>query len=560
MSEPKITIPFSRCSEDGKTYTALQMTKELYAYKKRWKGFQCPVRGCDRHLKWTHCSVRGKFWSHKHPKRGESQGHGGVAHSGETWEHIQAKAKVVDRLKDIEFYGKKCPDCERHEKYLFDEANFTAKAEHPILKGIRADVAVFNDEKLVAAISIVHSHQREPEKWQKIYDQLGILLFEFSAQRIMSQYFLMEEDRKDSLWSNIYVHWGRCPQCTKEEEDRQALRDMEPELVVDDGRHLNELSDSELNEFWQKHHKKKNKKIEKVESILRSKNVCYRCTAVTTDGLCEKCKLHVTSTRCDMCGAKTMTTWRTHCLPCCKIINSTNCQRCNAPTHSSWKKHCKSCYFELKEEEGRKDCKRCGQKIITSGEICIDCWREQLQEQNEEMKKKNDNMSWIIEQAMEAEKERRREEEGEERRREEELRRRREEEERRREEEQRRRDIAWKKREKEIRRKELDQRMKEIEQEEKDKEEERLRWKRIREQKAKRKVQEMEEEELQAKLKQQAKKRQKEKAKKKRQEEKELKVYKETNQGYQKMINDNRVDYGLPKKKVQKTMASFFMK
>ena len=70
----------------------------------------------------------------------------------------------------------------------------------------------------------------------------------------------------------------------------------------------------------------------------------------------------------------------------------------------------------------------------------------------------------------------------------------------------------------------------------------------------------MTEEELEEKLKEQAKKRQKEKARKKRQEEKELKVYKQTNQDYQKMINDNRSDFGLPKKKVQKTMANFFKK
>ena len=70
----------------------------------------------------------------------------------------------------------------------------------------------------------------------------------------------------------------------------------------------------------------------------------------------------------------------------------------------------------------------------------------------------------------------------------------------------------------------------------------------------------MKDEELEKKLEEQAKQRQKEKAKKKRQEEKELKVYKETNQGYQRMINGNRSDFGLPKKKVQKTMANFFKK
>lgn len=61
-------------------------------------------------------------------------------------------------------------------------------------------------------------------------------------------------------------------------------------------------------------------------------------------------------------------------------------------------------------------------------------------------------------------------------------------------------------------------------------------------------------------MEEQAKQRQKLKAQKKRREEKELKVYKETNTDYQKKINDNRKDFGLPKKKVQKTMSSFFRK
>ena len=61
-------------------------------------------------------------------------------------------------------------------------------------------------------------------------------------------------------------------------------------------------------------------------------------------------------------------------------------------------------------------------------------------------------------------------------------------------------------------------------------------------------------------MEEEAKQRQKLKAQKKRMEEKELKVYKETNPEYQKKINDNRKDFGLPKKKVQKTMSSFFRK
>jgi len=65
---------------------------------------------------------------------------------------------------------------------------------------------------------------------------------------------------------------------------------------------------------------------------------------------------------------------------------------------------------------------------------------------------------------------------------------------------------------------------------------------------------------LEERLKEQAKQRQKLKAQKKRKEEKELKLYKETNEEYQRKINENREDYGLSKKKVQKTMNSFFTK
>jgi len=60
------------------------------------------------------------------------------------------------------------------------------------------------------------------------------------------------------------------------------------------------------------------------------------------------------------------------------------------------------------------------------------------------------------------------------------------------------------------------------------------------------------------KIKERARLRARAKAQKKRKEEKELKRYKETNAEYQKKINDTRTEYGLKKKKVQKTMGSFF--
>ena len=66
--------------------------------------------------------------------------------------------------------------------------------------------------------------------------------------------------------------------------------------------------------------------------------------------------------------------------------------------------------------------------------------------------------------------------------------------------------------------------------------------------------------ELEKKLKEQARQRAREKAQKKRREEKEMKIFKETNQEFQRKINENRTDYGLPKKKLQKTMRSYFKK
>lgn len=66
--------------------------------------------------------------------------------------------------------------------------------------------------------------------------------------------------------------------------------------------------------------------------------------------------------------------------------------------------------------------------------------------------------------------------------------------------------------------------------------------------------------ELQEKLKEQANQRQKEKASKKRQEEKEIKIFKNTNVDYQRKINENRKDYGLPQNKIQHTMKNFFKK
>ena len=536
MNEPKVTIPYARCN-NGKNYTALQMSKERYAYHMKWKGFSCPVDGCNRNLKWTQCSVRGKFWSHKQLTTGEGGQHNGwVAHSGETWTHILAKAKVVDNLHLIEFIAKKCPDCNQLESYRFAEPTHKAKAEHSIMKGIRADVAVLKDDELVAVISIVHTHEREPEKWKKIYDKLGVMLFEVQAQTIVSNDFLKEEE--NSLWSNIYAHWGRCTECTRKEAERRVLREKEPEYVLEDGRHITELSTSELTLFWRKYHGKKTeeneKKIRKVESVLQASEKCFHCGTSSAENICTSCTAFLTSTNCKMCGELTMTKWRVHCLKCCKIINSTKCQRCNKPTHSNWKKHCGLCYYLMKEEEQERR-------------------EEERRRKEEEQRRKEEEWRKYVEECIRKREERRRKKEEQRR-----------EEERRREEEQRKRDIAWKKKDREDRR--LVQQRRMIEEEKKRRyweeyrRKQKLQLEKMQEENRKRKVQIMKEEELQEKLKEQAKKRQKEKAKKKRKEEKELKVYKQTNQDYQKMINDNRSDFGLPKKKVQKTMANFFKK
>ena len=549
MNEPKVTIPYARCN-NGKNYTALQMSKERYAYSMKWKGFSCPVEGCNRHLKWTQCSVRGKFWSHKQLTTGEGGQHNGwVAHSGETWTHILAKAKVVDNLHLIEFIAKKCPDCNQLESYRFAEPTHKAKAEHSIMKGIRADVAVLKDDELVAVISIVHTHEREPEKWKKIYDKLGVMLFEVRAQTIVSNNFLKEEE--NSLWSNIYAHWGRCTECTRKEAERRVLREKEPEYVLEDGRHITELSTSELTKFWRKYNGKKTegneKKIQKVESVLNASEKCFHCGISSTENICTSCTAFLTSTHCKMCGEPTMTKWRVHCLECCKIINSTKCQRCNKPTHSNWKKHCRLCYRLMKEEEAeRREEERRRKEEENQQGVTDDDWLLPRWKYWEEYRRKR-------------EEERRRKEEKR-RRKEEEQRR---EEQRRREEEQRKRDIAWKKKDRED---EEEQQRRMVEEEEKrryweeHRRKQKLHWEQIQEENRKRKVQRMKDEELQEKLKEQAKQRQKEKARKKRQEEKEIKVYKETDQDYQRMINENRNDYGLPKKKVQKTMASFFKK
>ena len=606
MNEANNKIPFARM-KNGQRYTAYQMSKERYAYNMKWRGFLCPVEGCNRHLKWTQCSVRGKFWSHKQLKRGEVVNSSILAaHTGETFSHLFAKAKVVDHLSKIELKAKKCNYCDERVSYSFSDDDYTAKAEYTILKGVRADVAVFKGEKLIAVISIVHTHEREPEKWKKIYDELGILVFEIPAKYVISDDFPAENQ---TFFSHIYAHWGRCPECTVVEEERLEFCRREPQYVIEDGRHITELSTEELVKFWRMFHSKKDEetKLEKVKNLLREQKKCFCCGISSAEDLCENCEMLKTSTTCKMCGELTKTKWRVHCVKCCNIINSTKCKRCKEPTHSSWKKHCTKCYLELQEQQKRRieeerrrieeerrrikekmqRCNTCGKRKKYEWSLyCVSCYykaKEQEEEEERQKKLEEELRTCSIclepksvhavycndcEDAIHAEKERRKKREEEERRKkleeEEERRKKLEEEERRRQEEQRKKDIAWKKKDREDRR--LGQQRRMIEEEEKRRyweerrRKQKLKWEQMEEENRKRKVQRMKEEELQEKLKEQAKQRQKEKARKKRQEEKEIKVYKQTNQDYQKMINDNRSDFGLPKKKVQKTMANFFKK
>ena len=465
MSERAITIPYAR-GKDENRYTARQMSKELYAYKLRWKGFFCPVDGCNRHLKWTSCAVRGKFWSHKQLNGKESE-MSLAQHSGETWSHITAKAKVVDNLGSICFRAKKCHCCNKFESYSFNGPTNSAKTEHLVMKGIRADVAVFEKDKLIAVISIVKSHKREPEKWQKIYDELGVMVFEVPADDVLG-------DDYECVYSDIYVHWGMCKECLVLWEEIKALRDKEPQFVVEDGRHLSELKNNELSIL--RHSEKAMKP--KAEELLRERGVCFRCCKrCSGEDFCAPCKKFLTSTNCAHCGTKTMTTWRVHCVACCKIINSTKCKVCQKPTHSDWKQYCYDCHEDEKEKKRK---------------------REEEERQEEEQRRRREQK-------------------------------------RRREEQERK----WEK-----------------ERQEREKE-----YKAISARnQAKRMSKQHSDNNLEKRLEEQAKQRQKLKAQKKRREEKELKVYKETNTGYQKKINDNREDFGLPKNKVQKTMSSFFRK
>jgi hypothetical protein len=353
MSDRAITIPYAR-SNDGNRYTARQMSKELYAYKLRWKGFACPVEGCNRNLKWTQCSVKGKFWSHKQSKNSELSDVGGVAHSGETWSHITAKAKVVDNLQNIRFRAKKCHCCNQFKTYSFNSPSNSAKTEHLILKGIRADVAVFEDEKLIAMVSIVKTHSREPEKWQKIYDELGVMLFEVMADDVL-------DDDTSLVYSNIYVHWGMCKECIVVWEEIKALRKNEPQFVVEDGRHLSELKHNELSKL---RHTKDDLK-QKVEELLRERGVCFRC--------CKPCKP------------------KDFCVPCKKFLNSTNCADCGRKTMTTWKQYCYVC-FEDKKEKKRK--------------------REEEERQEEERKRREEQKRRREEQERRWEEERKKREEG----------------------------------------------------------------------------------------------------------------------------------------------------
>lgn len=477
------TVPFSR-DKDGNTYTAKQMTKELYAYRLRWRGFVCPIEGCGGNLKWNNCTEREKFWSHK-PERNPDGTPKPTAHSGESWDHVNAKAILVDNLDSVAIEAKQCPSCDHSTKYFFDSC--TAKCEYTVMEGIRADVAIFKDDKVVGMVSVVQTHKREPEKWQKIYNNLNILLFEVKAADVLD----WENGDLKHLSSFISARWELCKACRKEKVRILTRRISEPNLTISDGRHVAELTDYELSDGmgWRAHGKTygiepfTTEQSDYALSLTKKRGVCCRCS--------ERC----------------LESEEQLCLPCYEKVHATLCERCGRNTWSSWKQHCSDCYrdikleaYHLEERERRqREEERLQEKKLA-----------RLQAEAEERKREKEREAQRRQLYYEKEKERDRQEERENERRKERLKKRRKEEAK----------SAWK------------------------------------ETGRTRKV-ELDDEELAA---ERNRKRQRAKAQKKRKEEKELKVYKETDAGYQKKINGNRKDFGLPKKKVQKTMANFFVK
>jgi hypothetical protein len=333
----------------------------------------------------------------------------------------------------------------------------------------------------------VQTHKREPEKWQKIYNNLNILLFEVKAADVLD----WENGDLKHLSSFISARWELCKACRKEKVRILTRRISEPNLTISDGRHVAELTDYELSNGmgWRAHGKTygiepfTTEQSDYALSLTKKRGVCCRCS--------ERC----------------VESEEQLCLPCYDKVHATLCERCGRNTWSSWKEHCSDCYRDIKLEAYRLEER---ERRLREEERLQEKKLARLQAEAEERKKEKEREAQRRQLYNEKEKERDRQQERENERRRERLKKRR-------------------------------------------KEEAKSAWKETgRTTKA-----ELDDEELAA---ERNRKRQRAKAQKKRKEEKELKVYKETNAGYQKKINGNRKDFGLPKKKVQKTMANFFMK
>ena len=290
-------IPFARAVKGNESFTPDQMTPELYEFNDRWKGFKCPVQDCKGHLKWSNCTTKEKYWSHK-PIIDSNGKVVPTHHSGETWRHVQGKAFVNDNLDNIIFSSKPCPRCSRLAGYKF--AKHTCKIEDKIMEGIIADVAVYDEHNaLCAIVSVVESHRRRPEQWQSLYDKLKIKCFQIDTTTIARCRTKVQEGVKGThallMRSDIAARWSLCKGCQRTQDKKVQRRLREPQFVLEvDGRHLRELNDSELRAVADA-----NTTIlaalptleqqRRAVALLRARGVCRNCNKKSNKPLCMAC-------------------------------------------------------------------------------------------------------------------------------------------------------------------------------------------------------------------------------------------------------------------------------
>lgn len=169
-----LLIPVAKCGRDSVLKTASSVTREDGP-------FTCIC--CDTSLVLRKGNVRKHHFAHSVSEYDRT-----CSGTGESWSHLHAKT-IISTMFDMFTFVFPCKDCGKvlHQK-RFSSTIHCSRMEHEVLdRRYRLDVAMLRNNKVCAAIEVLHTHAVGDDK-SRALEEAGISVIEVHAGEIIAAY------------------------------------------------------------------------------------------------------------------------------------------------------------------------------------------------------------------------------------------------------------------------------------------------------------------------------------------------------------------------------------